>query len=300
MDGCLMKMFQEVPPGLSEREMYEALRIPGVQKAVFRMSGLTLSTDDKGEYHAAHLQPGTYYVEETCNEFSHGALWKPGYWETFYPEATDIAAAGAIRVAAGEHARADIRVSAVKGFQVTGRLVNALADTWVQVQSMDEFTFRFIRGTIINDQYSIENVLPGRYALMALIRDGATGAGRRIEVIDRDLDGQDLTLQAFPDLSGTVTFPEGCAHTSVKVSMFFIPTHRRVEATSDEDGNFLLRHVPPVRFGIETSGRRNLMDRPRIRLGDEVGGPEMVSFGPAGSGKSLQIEMPCGDSRRQP
>jgi hypothetical protein len=63
MERCLIEMFREVPPGLSEREKYWALRIPGTEKEVFRISGLSLSTDANGEYHAAHLEPGTYYVQ---------------------------------------------------------------------------------------------------------------------------------------------------------------------------------------------------------------------------------------------
>jgi hypothetical protein len=48
MEGCLMEMFQEAPPGLDEHQKNSALRIPGTQKEVFRMP-VTLSTDDLDE-----------------------------------------------------------------------------------------------------------------------------------------------------------------------------------------------------------------------------------------------------------
>jgi hypothetical protein len=298
MAKCLIEMFREAPPGLSERERYWALRIPGTEKEVFRISELSLSTDEHGEYHAGRLEPGSYYVQGKCG----GPLWKPGYWATFYPEATSITAAAPIRAAGGEHARADIRISAVKGFRIAGRLFNATPNTHVQAHSADEFTFRVFRGKMVGDQYSIENVVPGRYALTALIPGGDTGAGRRIKVIDRDLDGEDLTLTPFPDLPGTLTFPKGCTPSPVRVGLF-MSDYPRVEATPDADDRFVLRHVPPVIFGVDglyLGLERVRRGRTLIRLGDDAGGETIARYGPAADGDVLKIEMPCVDPARQP
>jgi protocatechuate 3,4-dioxygenase beta subunit len=90
MEGCLVELYKELPPGLSERPKNFALLISGTRKEVIPISGLTLITNDQGDYHAARLDPGTYYVREKCSEYGNSRLWRPGYWETFYPEATHI------------------------------------------------------------------------------------------------------------------------------------------------------------------------------------------------------------------
>jgi hypothetical protein len=297
MEGCTIEMYRQVPPGLSERQKDFALRIPGTQTDVFRMSGLTLNTNDQGEFHAAHLESGTYYVKENCSEYGRVRLWRPGYWETFYREATHIEFAAPIRVAPGEHARADIRISAVKGIQITGALANTGQDTWVVIVPTDNFNSRFFPGVVVGNRYIVENVPPGRYLLTALNRSESTAASRRIDVSDHNMDGVDLALQPFSDLAGTVKFAEGCTAGPVKITLFTMPTYS-VEARSDGEGRFVLRHVPPFRFGIEASGSQRSTDVFRIRLGDEVGRAGSIRFGPALNGESLEIEMPCGDTRR--
>ena len=123
MAGCLMEMFREVKPGSTELERIDETPVPG---------GSVLTTNDLGEYHAAHLEPGTYYAKEACGPVQ-SRVWKPGYRETFYREATDIAAAAPIRVSAGEHVQADIRiaggvVNAPSGTQaIEGVAVNAIS-----------------------------------------------------------------------------------------------------------------------------------------------------------------------------
>jgi hypothetical protein len=119
-------------------------------------------------------------------------------------------------------------------------------------------------------------------------------------VIDQNLDTEDLTLAPFSDLPVTLTFPEDCTPDPVKVKLFFMDAYPRLEATPGADGRFVLRHVPPVRFGVESFGRNYLWHRSHVRLADDVGGTQIVRFGPAAEGDVLKIEMPCVDSARRP
>jgi hypothetical protein len=295
MEGCLVTLYRELT-GLTESQKIFALRIPGTQKQVSEMYGLTLITDDQGGYHAAHLEPGIYYVKEKCNEYGKTRLWRPGYWETYYPGATHIENARPIPIGAGETARADIRISEVKGVRVTGVLSNAPEATRVYLQSLDPLEFLFFRGTIMNGRYTIDNVLPGRYLLTGIDSDTAIAASRQID-LNRDLDGIDLALQPFPDLTGTVKFAEGCTPRPLKITLFQMAPTAKFE-TTDVDGRFVLRHLPPLPFGVEIAGQRSM--NPLVRLGAQVGGTDLIRFGPALHGESLEIEISCEGSARQP
>jgi hypothetical protein len=162
---------------------------------------------------------------------------------------------------------------------------------------VDGFDQRSFAGAVAENRYTIKNVLSGRYLLIASNKAQNTAASREIEVRQRNLDGMDLTLQPFPDLAGTVTFAKGCLAGPVRIRLFTMLANR-VEATSAEDGHFVLHHVPPFQFGIDASGPQRTLDPPVVRLGNQIGGTGMVRFGPARDGESLEIEMHCGDSGR--
>jgi hypothetical protein len=292
MQGCVMEMFREVPPGLSERETRFAEPIPGTGKQVLRMSGLTLITNDIGEYHATRLKPGSYYVKEKCM-FSQ-SIWEPGDWETFYPSAIGIDSAKAIKVAAGDHVRADIRISAAKGVKVSGRLSGA-EKARVSIKSTDNTSFRLIPPVSGKESYEFENVAPGKYQLTALSSDRTAGALREVAVGDRNLESADLTLQPLPDLAGTVVFREGCKPGPVVIEAR--ADFGKVGVSTDVNGHFVLRHMLPGRFYVFVNPSDNYSRVDRMQLGDRTLTSEW--FEPAKESESLRIEMTCPDARRQ-
>jgi len=301
MEHCLLEFFQERPPVVSERDGYFAVPIFGTQKEVFRRSGLAVQSNDQGEFRAATLEPGTYYVAANC---SMSRMREPADRPTYYPRATHIASAGSVELRAGQSARADIQISAEKGVRIAGRLRMSGAaaqpsvmpeGTQVALDTGDDLMGVYDPGTIGKDDYEFKDVLPGKYILLALTSDGTASQARPIEVGSHDMEGVDLELQPPADLSGAVTFRRGCTPRPVKIrASSHYQTGAIAEATSDADGKFVLHHMPPGRFKVVVSGRWGADHPPHIRLGSQVA--RMSSpIGPPKAGESLQIELTCNE-----
>src|ERR1017187_3301566 len=111
------------------------------------------------------------------------------------------------------------------------------------------------------DDYRLDDVLPGRYVLMAVSRETSTGPFggnqkelfgliRPIEVGDGDVDNFDLTLALLRDISGTVTYRQGCTPAPLHITA----QNRRglgwrqPEAISDADGKFVLHGLATGRY----------------------------------------------------
>jgi hypothetical protein len=206
MENCLMQLYREEPKERSGQKSTSVQPISSTSEDEISLpfgGGSPVITNARGEYHIGKLGPGTYYVKEMCGPWSPKPnLWQPGYRETFYPAATDIASAKVIRVALGQHARADIRISAAPGvtvtpgIKITGRLLNFTGETrvWMaKTESSDARSALPHQATVVKDHYTVENLLPGRYVVRATNRARTMGAVRDIEVRDRDLE-IDLTL----------------------------------------------------------------------------------------------------------
>jgi hypothetical protein len=160
------------------------------------------------------------------------------------------------------------------------------------------------------DDYEFNDVLPGRYTLMALTRDASTdpyGGNRKavfglmqpFEAGDHDMNGVDLVLQPLRDLTGTVTFPEGCAPFPVRISAqsFRGLAAEWPEAVSGADGKFVLRGLGAGHFTVSVSSSGQTMRVASIRLGDRD--VEKDGFdSPLAGDEPLRIEIPCDNARR--
>ena len=78
------------------------------------------TTNDLGEYHAASLPPGRYYVSVTAQPEPDGTA----YARTFYAGGPDIGSASPLELDAGGNQRADIHMRSVRSFAVRGTIVN--------------------------------------------------------------------------------------------------------------------------------------------------------------------------------
>lgn len=201
---CAVQVFEEVPSGSDENEDASAIPIPGTRRKVLPASldDDPPRTDEHGAYRVQLSKGGTYYVREKCR-YAGTRPWMTQDRATFYPEALDMQSATPIRLAAGGHARADIRISEAKGFRITGGLLNAPPNASVVVWALfkDGFDDQSIEGGSANGRYTIENLLPGRYIIFATSNDKLR-ASQRAEVTDRDLEDVNLTLHAPNDLPG--------------------------------------------------------------------------------------------------
>ena len=229
---------------------------------------MQVRTNDKGEFRAASLEPGSYYVVAKSGGM---ATWESSYRITYHGGATDLAAGKPLAVGAGEQVRGDISLVRKSGVHVAGRLikppgvegsdgpmvstnVGLVPEQSPLINSNDPFTYG-------RDDYRLDDVLPGRYLLMALSRDTSTdpfggngkelfGLMRPIQVGESDMDNFDLTLAPLRDISGTVTYREGCRSAPLHITA----QNRRglgwrqPEAISDADGKFVLHGLATGRY----------------------------------------------------
>jgi len=275
----------------------------------------TVQTNDKGEFRAARLEPGTYYV--VANKSNLPGSAESGYRATYYPRAIDLASAKPLELPAGGRARADIRIASQAGIRIAGRLVKPAGpdgsggpETYTNIVLVPERGF-LITGdgpsAIAKDDYALDDVLPGKYSVIALTREMSIdplggnqkpvfGLMRTIEVGAVDMNGVDLVLQPLRDLSGAVSFPAGCTPFPVSIraqSMHSTPA----DAVSDADGKFILRGLGAGKFTVSVSSPGQWMLARSMRLGNRD--VEKDGFeSPLAGDEPLLIEVGCGNSRR--
>jgi hypothetical protein len=234
---------------------------------------LQVRTNDKGEFRAAPLEPGSYYVVAKSNGMT---TWESSYRITYYGGATDLAAARPLTVGAGEKVRGDVSLVRKSGVHVAGRLIKPpgvegsdgpMVHTYVALVS-EQNPLLNANGpfTPVRDDYRLDDVLPGRYLLMALSRDASSdpfggnqkelfGLIRPIEVGDGDVDNFDLTLALLRDISGTVTYRQGCTPAPLHITAQNRGPlgWRQPEAISDADGKFVLHGLSTGRYNLSLS-----------------------------------------------
>ena len=189
---------------------------------------LSISTNDLGEFRIFGLAPGRYYLAANYRiQDYHGLASKeaqerfnPGYLPTYYPSTGDSARAVAISVGPGEDIRtADITLRTAHLVTVSGKVVSAingvecggfavelehrgsgLADA---VQSFSDFENK-------KGEFSIQDVPPGSYDLVAFCVDLQTHAARPVsrplDVGESDIQNLLITASRGTDISGRVTW----------------------------------------------------------------------------------------------
>ena len=218
-------------------------------------------TDDRGEFRVPNLKPGSYYLVVNKPQ-SWPQLWEPSFHVTYYPQAIDFEHAKTLEVVAAKETRADVQILKQTGFHVAGR---------IQIPGDSMSAFRFARiiltpepnyainnsaFTAGNNDYRFDNVAPGTYMLFADIEkpsDEFNGSGkpiygvkRRIEV-RTDLDSVDLEFTPIKDISGKVTFQEGCASRPLTINLTGASAlgPGPSEVTTHDDGSFTLSGLMP-------------------------------------------------------
>jgi hypothetical protein len=251
-------------------------------------------------------------------------IWESSYRITYYPRALDLASAKPLELAAGEQARADIKIARQNGIHIAGRLVKPAGPEYPSgpllytnialVPETNYLTNANGPFTTGGDDYEFHDVLPGKYTLMALTRDASTdplggnqklvfGLTQPFEAGDRDMSGVDLVLQPLRDLAGAVSFPEGCTPFPVRINAnaFSALAPGQVETVSGADGKFVLHGLVPGKYtvrvysGAEPSNGYQPVRVASMRLGDR----DVVRDGfesPVSGDQPLRIEVACRNS----
>ena len=247
------------------------------------VSPFEFDTDDRGVYRVYGLPAGRYLV--AVGEDRDSGIVMVGaaggrYARTFHPATTDAAQARQIEVTSGSEATgADITLAeGPKSFQATGRIVDA--DTNQPVADMgyghtalmgDGNSFGGFGAdgskTDRNGEFTIKNLVPGRYAAFAFQFGGPASSSYgdpvRFEITDGNISGLVIKMRRGASVSGTAVI-EGTNDRSVLAKLSTLSVYPNITPTggkTDElsipsfsenkinpDGTFRLTGLRPGRL----------------------------------------------------
>lgn len=192
-------------------------------------------TDDRGIYRLYGLPPGRYKV--SVGEAGRAGVFtfpRGAYQRTFYPDASEESKAAVIELEdGGEVANVDIHVSSfVKPHSVSGRIIDAQTLTPLagvrygygavgdDGQYYGSVSVRSIPATS-KGEFSIEGLLPGRYAVFA-VNEGKADVKSEpvlVDLKDEDISGVEIRVEHGASISGTVVFEDlSVLETSAKLA----------------------------------------------------------------------------------
>jgi carboxypeptidase family protein len=240
-------------------------------------------TNDRGEYRIFFLAPGRYYLRATSSERSMGgarfinpqtAQPSEGLAAAYYPGVIDAARATELTAPpGGELGAIDIRLVPEKRYSIRGKMPTGGGG--VRLTDRGPGNFRrpqyFINFT--NGGYEIRDVEPGSYWLIADSvnrghQEEAQHARQAVDVIDRDVDGVDITFLPGVKLQGTVKV-EGAAPLDLQKMQVMLQTSDfsgQQQAKIAADGSFSIQDLSPGTYQIRLAGRDAYVKS--IRSGD--------------------------------
>ncbi len=256
-----------------------------------------LYTDQRGVYRCARLPGGTYYVEarRPSGGYSEDQRMERA---TYFGGALEFAGAKPIEATAGQTID-KINVELVKraGFRVSDRVVKpSLPEsgassepvfTSISLQSLSGeagYSNSYYAGAN-EDRFEIEDVLPGRYTLRAVIRprygrpeaDKAFAAAlQTIEVGQGNVSGLTVAPQPPHDLPGTVRFEQRCAPQTARLQINHTPGLSTFFV--DADGSFVLKDLIPGAYWLSA-----------LTIGDRFGRLGAIRLGDRESRDSFQM-----------
>jgi hypothetical protein len=289
-----------------------------------------VETDDRGEYRI-QLEPGTYWVVANKGGSSRNN-WESADRVTYFPAAISLQSAKPLELAAGQVARADIQIVRQAGVRVAGKLLKppGAVDSVVNIPGSGPHSFLYTNLSLVpegsallnsngpftngQEDFVFQDVIPGKYTLMALTLDAASdrtgqnqkpvfGLIRDVAIGERDMDGFDLALEPLRDLDGEVTFGEGCkpAPLDIRTNGFHTLSPSQATAVSGTDGKFVLRGLTTGRLSLNVSWQMSPGQQVRvssIRLGERDVQKNGLDV-PYQGNETLRIAIDCANVRRQ-
>jgi hypothetical protein len=165
------------------------------------------NSDDDGTYRFANLQPGTYYVAAGPEVPRREALFaenntpRTGWPALYYPQAPDAASAAPIHVASGQQAQADMVMSRVPLYTVSGVVTGFAPGQGVSLMVQNSSGDMVAVGTRFHhDTGEFEIHLPaGSYRLKAVSHvEGQQMLGVIRITLEKDLNQLQMALQPAP------------------------------------------------------------------------------------------------------
>lgn len=266
-------------------------------------------TDDRGEYRAHGLEPGTYYVaalyqapprpagaqEQTRTDPNGNPLPSLSYAVTFFPQVQRMSDAAPVKVAPGDEVDSiDIYLTLVHTVHVRGHVISGIKGAEVPNPTI---TLRWndpdntasvtapINVTVDKEQnFDIQGVTAGPYLLMASgTENGVTLTGRDpISVGDSDVTNADVVVAPESMWTGKVHIDAGDTPLPKDLMIALEPRHPTASPARAEvspTGDFSIAFVPGetydlyVRNGPENSYLQSVRLANAEKLGDGLEAP---------------------------
>jgi hypothetical protein len=248
-----------------------------------------VQTDDRGEYRMFDLPPGRYYVHAEAmarssrrmlprNAQVRGALPPTTLAAAFYPGVADPSRATELQAQPGEELDGiDISLAPEKRYSIRGKLPagDPEKSRWSvrvvdRAGKMAAFQPMSLTG---RDSYEIQGVAPGSYIVNGESLNPANPqerlfARQPVDVIDRDVDGVDLTFSPGVRVTGAVkvegsaALPLGDLIVALQPADFSGQQQAKVAA----DGTFSSPELAPGIYQVRIGGRNAYLKS--VRLGD--------------------------------
>jgi len=253
-----------------------------------------MRTDDRGEYRIYGLTPGRYYVRAMLR-----AGQNTGYSPTFYPGVHDVAQASLLEAAPGGETRSiDIMLRADSFHSISGKVVDGqtgqpVANVYVTAGTSDGFANG---GPQISDAFTIHNLVPGKYVLLAqqFSGGGSKTARQTVELGSADLTGVLLTLSAGVDIPGTVRAGSDVPDGADKIQFALYSDDNTVNALANTKGGFVFQNVRPDHYRLSWLLPKGFYVK-SIKMGDKLLADDRIDL--TGAAAPLAIQL-AGDGGR--
>lgn len=276
----------------------------------------TVWTDDRGLFHLAYLDAGTYCVKAVGRNGGTETHVGPepmryAPWESFSPVyfggASDIGSAALIPVGAGTHVRTDFQLAVQRAFKIRGKIEGYTA--------REPVSFELLRGddpavpsrAILDGstgQFEILDVIPGAYRLRATQAD--TRGEAMVNVSGQDLSGLSIvlsppvTVSGFMRSLGVPADPHAPSSCQVSLHQRWQPDSRYM-SKPQESGQFIIEGLFPGEYRVTLQcyggyprsasfGSADLLADPAITISSNAPPPPIeVEYKPGGG--SLRVKF---------
>jgi hypothetical protein len=248
-----------------------------------------VQTDDRGEYRMFNLPPGRYYVHAEATPRSFRRMFQPNLQvrgalppatlaAAYYPGVSEPSRATELQAQpGGELDGIDISLAPEKSYAIRGKFPagdSAKARRGVRVVDRSGNMARFQMMTLAGrDGYEVRDIAPGSYMVIGDSIDPANPeerlfARQPVDVIDRDVDGVDLTFSPGVKVKGTVKLEGSAALPLGDLTLVLQSSDLsgQQQAKIAADGTFSSPEMAPGIYQVRIGGRNVYLKS--LRLGD--------------------------------
>jgi protocatechuate 3,4-dioxygenase beta subunit len=249
-------------------------QVPGMMRNV-----QSVISNDRGEYRLFGLQPGRFRIRVTPSQqfqFDQGARAgaKParirpegsppaeGPVPVYFPSATSAEQAAVVELAAGDERQGiDIQMVKARVYEVSGRVIPPASWTadavGKSVRTMGSVMLFSARGNMFTSvggtgsidptgRFSLKNVAPGSYNLMANLANARTQGHLKVEVLQSDVNNLEVQFHSPVTVSGVLKTPDKVEPSRFRVMLSGVNMFAgSIQGTVDAKGAFKLENVAP-------------------------------------------------------